>query len=30
MITSATVYETKGKQFPTIKKAIEYREGLVE
>lgn len=30
MISRVQVYETKGKQFPTLKKAIDHREGLIE
>lgn len=30
MIKRTVVYETKGKQFPTVAKAVEYREGLIE
>lgn len=30
MIRQLVVYETKGKQFPTVKKAIDFREGLIE
>lgn len=29
-IKRVEVFETKGKQFPTIAKAVEYRENLVE
>lgn len=30
MIKSSTVYKTKGKQFDTLKEAIDYRENLIE
>lgn len=30
MIQSVTVYETKGQQFRTFKKAVDHRENLVE
>ena len=30
MIKSVVVFETKDKQFPTIEKAIEHRENLIE
>lgn len=30
MITQKTVYVTSGKQFDTLQKAIDYREGLVD
>jgi hypothetical protein len=30
MISRVQVFETKGKQFPTLKKAIDFREGLIE
>jgi len=29
MIKSVVLFETKGKQFPTLKKAIEHRENLI-
>lgn len=30
MIQRVLVYETKGRQFPSVKKAIEHRENLIE
>lgn len=30
MIERVEVFQTKGQTFPTAKKAVEYREGLIE